>query len=114
MLSHDNVEDFTQTFNGKNPDNEVNGADKREGVLTDADIERLHVSLLCHTCKFTPEQLEILRSFSTNVDTAQKIANKFIIYGMVASVITFIVGGTVLAVKNYIIAAVASGNIPGK
>jgi len=88
--------------------------ERRERVLTEADLEVLRETIACHTCSFTPSQVDALQSVANNLNTTQKVMTKVIIYGIVTTTIGFIVGGIVMGVKHFIVTAVSTGNIPGK
>ena len=81
--------------------------ERRKRTLTDADIEALKESLTCNTCKFSDDQAGTLLSIANNVNTTQKVAGKFIIYGLVATTLGGIGAGIVMAVKHFIVSALA-------
>lgn len=81
-------------------------------LLSEADLQDIIDRLQCRTCKFTPEQVDALKSFSNNVTNTQKIATKLIIYGLVATVISFVGSGVIMGMKNAI--AVALSTMPVK
>lgn len=84
--------------------------ERRKMTLTEADLEALRDSLSCHTCKFSTDQAQVLQSIADNVSTTQKVATKFIIYGMVAAVF----GGIWFAIKHLAVEIIHTGQVPGK
>ena len=81
--------------------------ERRRRTLTEADLEALRESLSCQTCKFSSDQADTLTSIANNVNTTQKVAGKFIIYGLVATTLGGIGAGIVMAIKHFIVSALA-------
>jgi len=84
--------------------------ERRKMTLTEADIESIREAMACHTCSFSADQVATLKSTADNLNSTQKIATRFIIYGLVVSVL----GGMGFALKHIAVEIMATGKIPGK
>lgn len=86
--------------------------DPRKRILSDADIEALRETLVCHSCIFSDSQKITLKGVADNITLSNKIATRFIIYSIVATSIGGAFGGVIYAVKKFIIDVVSTGGGP--
>lgn len=86
--------------------------DRRKRTLTEADIEALQETLVCHACTFSEPQKITLKGVADNINLGNKIATRFIIYSIVATSIGGAVGGVIYAIKKFIIDVVSTGGGP--
>lgn len=81
----------------------------RKRILSDADIEALRETLVCHSCTFNDSQKITLKGVADNINLGNKIASRIIIYSIVATSIGGACSGVVYAIKKFIIDVVSTG-----
>lgn len=94
--------------------------ERRQQVLTEADLEAIRSTIKCETCAFTHEEADALRNIANkdvadtlgnlakNINTATKLSTKIIITGVVLGVFS----GVWFAIKQMLLNILATGKLP--
>lgn len=82
--------------------------ERRQQVLTEADLEAIRESIRCEKCVFSHDVADTLNGLARNINTATKLSTRIIITGIVAGVLS----GIWFAVKHVLLDALASGKLP--
>lgn len=81
--------------------------ERRKRTLTDEDLEALK-GAICHSCAFTHDEADTLKSLAKNMNRASNLATKTIIAGLVLGFLSMVW----LAIKHLAFEVIKNGGMP--